>query len=99
MAPTGKKVGTVRLQNLSYAHKQAAVLMAAVELDLFTQISQGCNRLVDIAEAVGISDVNAERLTVACAALDLIEKQGEIFSNAPDVERFLVSSKPTYIGP
>ena len=34
-----KRVTTIRLQNLSYGHKQAATFMAAVKLDLFTHIS------------------------------------------------------------
>lgn len=95
----GKNVGTVRLQNLSYAHKQAAVLMAAVELDLFTHISRGCTQLGDIAEALKIRTTNTERLLVAANALDLVCKEGEVYTNAPDVERFLVKDKPTYIGP
>lgn len=73
--------------------------MAAVELDLFTHISQGCNRLEKLADALGITSVNAERLVVAACALDLLAKSGDTYSNAPDVERFLVRDKPTYIGP
>jgi SAM-dependent methyltransferase len=36
---------------------------------------------------------------VACSGLELLEKEGEVYRNAPDVERFLVKGKPTYIGP
>jgi SAM-dependent methyltransferase len=99
MKKTTEKVGTVRLQNLSYGHKQAATLMAAVELDLFTKISQGASRLSEIAVAVGINPLNAERLVVACTALGLIEKEGEDYKNARDVERFLVKGKRNYMGP
>ena len=60
-----KRVNTVRLQNLSYGHKQSAALRAAVELGLFTCISQGATRIPDIANAAGISVLNAERLVVA----------------------------------
>jgi hypothetical protein len=94
-----KKINTVRLQNLSYGHKQAATLMAAIELDLFTKISEGASRLPQIAEALGLSLLNAERLVVACTALQLLEKEGATYRNAPDVERFLVNGKPTYAGP
>jgi len=94
-----KRVTTIRLQNLSYGHKQAATLMAAVKLDLFTHISNGSVILADIADGLNISHLNAERLLVACSALGLIEKWGENYQNAPDVERFLVRGKPTYIGP
>lgn len=99
MTDSKKKVGTIRLQNLSYAHKQAAVLMAAVKLDLFTIISQGAGTLSEIGRALKISSLNTERLVVACNALELIYKENGIYRNAGDVERFLVKEKPTYIGP
>ena len=94
-----KKVDTVRLQNLSYGHKQSAALRAAVQLDLFTNVSQGASTISEIADALELSALNAERLVVACTSLELLEKDGEKFSNAPDVERFLVKGKPTYVGP
>ncbi len=94
-----KRVDTVRLQNLSYGHKQSAALRAAVELDLFTCISEGAESIPAVADAAGINVLNAERLVVACTALGLIEKAGGKYRNAPDVERFLVKGKTTYIGP
>jgi hypothetical protein len=94
-----KKVGTVRLQNLSYAHKQSGTLRAALELDLFTKVSEGASRFPAIATALGLTVLNAERLVVACTALELLEKDGDDYRNAPDVERFLVKGKATYIGP
>jgi hypothetical protein len=93
------KVDTIRLQNLSYAHKQSGTFRAAIELDLFTTISRGASRLPDIQKALGLSSLNTERLVIACSALDLLEKEAEAYRNAPDVERFLVKGKPTYIGP
>jgi len=94
-----KRVTTIRLQNLSYGHKQAATFMAAVKLDLFTHISNDAATLPEIAKTLKMSDLNTERLVVACTALELIEKNGDRYQNAPDVERFLVKGKPTYIGP
>jgi SAM-dependent methyltransferase len=94
-----QKAGTVRLQNLSYAHKQSGTLRAALELDLFTKVSEGASSLPAIATALGLTALNAERLVVACTALELLEKHGDDYRNAPDVERFLVKGKATYIGP
>ena len=88
-----KRTTTVRLQNLSYGHKQSGTLRAALELDLFTRVSEGASSLREIAAALGLSDLNAERLVVACAALELLEKDGDDHRNAPDVERFLVKGK------
>lgn len=99
MKKTKGKVDTVRLQNISYGHKQSAVLKAAVELDLFTKVSEGAATFTQVADALGMSELNAERLVVACAGIGLLEKQGQGYKNAPDVERFLVKGKPTYAGP
>ncbi|MBW2009687.1 MAG: methyltransferase domain-containing protein [Deltaproteobacteria bacterium] len=93
------RVTTVRLQNISYGHKQSATLKAAIELDLFTKISEGAGTFGEVASALGITELNAERLVVACAAIGLLEKVGVRYRNAPDVERFLVRGKPSYVGP
>lgn len=93
------RVTTVRLQNISYGHKQSATLKAAIELDLFTKISEGAGTFGEVASALGITELNAERLVVACAAIGLLEKVGARYRNAPDVERFLVRGKPSYVGP
>ena len=99
MTEQKRKVDTIRLQNLSYGHKQAATLMAAVELDLFTFVSRGTDRLPALAAAMGLNRLNAERLVTSCTALALLEKYGDQYLNAVDVERFLVKDKMTYIGP
>lgn len=96
--PKGK-INTVRLQNISFGHKQSAALKAAIELDLFTKISEGASTFSKVAEALGITELNAERLVVACAGIGLLEKEGQGYKNAPDVERFLVKGKPNYSGP
>jgi len=99
MEETKGKVNTVRLQNISYGHKQTATLRAAIELDLFTKVSEGAATFSELAEALGVSVLNTERIVVACAGLGLLEKDSHGYKNAPDVERFLVKGKPTYVGP
>jgi SAM-dependent methyltransferase len=99
MKETQGRITTVRLQNISYGHKQSATLRAAVELDLFTEVSKGASTFSKVADALGISVLNAERLVVACAGIGLLEKAGQGYKNAPDVERFLVKGKPSYVGP
>ena len=94
-----KKLDTVRLQDLSYGHKQSGALRAAIELELFTRVSQGASRVPEIARGIGVSVLNAERIVVACSAMGLLERDEEGYRNAPDVDRFLVKGKMTYIGP
>ncbi len=90
---------TVRLQGLAKAFWESAALMSAVELDVFSAVSDGRNTIADVAAHGAISTLNAERLLVALTAMTLLTRQGERFTNAADVERFLVKSSPSYAGP
>ena len=90
---------TVRLQRISKAFWESAALMSAVELGVFTAIAGGADRIETLAAAVDIEPVNAERLLTALTAMTLLERDGDVFSNAEDVDRFLVANKPTYAGP
>lgn len=95
----GAPITTVRLQNAAQAYGQSAALMAAVEVGLFTAVSQGAGTYDEVAAALDIHPTNAERLMVMLCATGLLEKDGDRHRNAADVERFLVAGKPGYMGP
>jgi hypothetical protein len=84
---------------MAQAYWESAALMAAVELDVFSAIARGHDTIVAVAKAVDITERNAERLLTALAAMTLLERDGGRFSNAPDVERFLVKDSERYAGP
>ncbi len=90
---------TVRLQNMAQSYGASAALMAAVEIGLFTAVSQGAGTYEEVAAALRIHPTNAERLMVMLCATGLLEKSGDRHVNAADVERFLVQGKPGYMGP
>jgi len=94
----GKRLDTVRLQNMAQAYSRSAALMSAVELDLFTAVSKGAGTVDEVAAALDIHPVNADRLTTACVTLELLDFKDGRFVNAPDVEHFLVSDTPRYAG-
>jgi len=97
---SGKRVDTVRLQNLAMGFWQSASLMSAIELGLFTAVSKGAGTAAEIGAATGITERNADRLATVCRAMDLLETDdGDRYRNAPDVERFLVEGEPGYAGP
>lgn len=89
---------TVRLQRMVRAYRESAALMAGVELGLFTKIAEGVDTEAALGPALGITDLHAERIVVACVGLGLIERDGDKLRNAPDVERFLVQGQPHYAG-
>lgn len=93
------RVDTVRLQRVAKAFWESAALMSGVELDLFTAIADGDDSIDKAAGAMGIEPENAERLMTALTAMELLTRDGDRFANAPDVERFLVRSSPSYAGP
>jgi len=93
------RIDSVRLQNLAYGYRQSATLVAAIELGLFTKISEGATTIDALAAALGVTRPNAERLLAACAALGLVTREGGNYGNAPDVQRFLVDGARTYAGP
>ena len=92
-------VTTVRLQNVAQSYGASAALMAAVEVGLFTAVSEGAGTYNDVAAALRIHPTNAERLMVMLCATGLLEKIDNRHVNAADVERFLVQGKPGYMGP
>ncbi len=94
-----QKVDTVRLQNFAYGHKTAGVLLAAVELDLFSKIAEGACTIEEIAGSLDMSVLNSHRLVAACAGMGLLTKDGPTYSNAEDVDKFLVKGKRNYAGP
>jgi hypothetical protein len=94
---------TTRLQRLVHSYRDAAALMAAVELGLFTQVARGADTEAAVERALDLTATNAERLVTACVALGLLIRDGEAgtsrLRNAPDVARFLVEGEPAYAGP
>ena len=94
-----KPVTTVRLQNIAQSYGQSAALMSAVELGVFTAISEGAGTFEGVAERLDLHPTNAERLIVLLCAAGLVERKGGQLVNAGDTERFLVEGKPGYMGP
>jgi hypothetical protein len=98
MAADKQRPDTVRLQRISKAFWESAALMSGVELGAFTAIAQGHNTIAKAATALKIEPVNVERLFTALVAMDLLTRESDVFSNPPDVARFLVEGEPGYAG-
>ena len=96
---TPPRATTVRLQNIAQSYGQSAALMAAVELGVFTAISEGAGTFAEVADKLGLHPTNAERLIVLLNAAGLTEVVDGRLRNADDTERFLVEGKPGYMGP
>lgn len=95
---TGQKLTTQRLNEMAFAFRHSATVVAGIDVGLFTAISEGAHEPEQVAEKLDIPTENAERLMIACATLDLLNKEDNKYNNTPDVEKYLVKTSPTYFG-
>jgi len=92
------RLSVQRINEMSLAYQQAGTLWAALELELFTRISEGVDDTAALARALRIKHEAADRLLTCCIALGLVEDAEGKLRNAADVDRYLVKGKPTYHG-
>lgn len=95
---SGKRLKTENLTNMAFAYKQSATMVAAIELGLFDLISRNITTIQELAEGMDITPDKVDKLVTGCAALGLLEKQKDVYLNSPEVDRYLVKGKPTYLG-
>lgn len=86
------------LHALGLGFMAARTLHVALELRLFTSLADGARTLPHVATALGLADRAAARLLYACAALGLLQADGEVFGNTPLAQKYLVEGGPTFIG-
>ena len=85
------------MQNLWMA-RGAQVLVAGVELDIFTHIHNGKRTAKEIARAAGANPRATERLLNALVGMDYLEQKKGSYTLKPISEAFLVRGKEAYLG-
>jgi len=93
-----RNLKTERLNEMAFSFKKTGALLAAIEVGLFTAISQGSRTLDEISRAIGIGREATDRLLIVCKVLGLVEEAGGEYTNAGDVERYLVRDQRAYFG-
>ncbi len=94
----GKPGPAYFFQRLVWSYAITGTLLAAVRVDLFTALAAGPASPADIAARCRTHPLNTEKLLVACAAMGLLEKDGDLYHNTPFADRHLVRGRPTYQG-
>ena len=93
-----RRLSPAPLMQLATAFWAFGTLAAAVELDLFSQISGAGTNADELMTLLGLSPRPAEVLLSGCAGLGLLEKRRDRFHNTPLADEFLVRGKPYYFG-
>lgn len=76
----------------------ARVLMTANHLDFFTALGDEALTAEEVASRCGTHPRSTRTLLNACAALGILEKEGDLYRNSAEARESLVRGKPTYIG-
>lgn len=76
----------------------ARVVMAANHLDFFTALGNEALSVEEVASRCGTHPRSTRMLLNACVALDILEKEGNLYRNSPEAQESLVRGKPTYMG-
>jgi hypothetical protein len=73
-------------------------LLSAVDLQLFTLLARGPMTGEAIARHANLHARSARDFLDALVALKMLNRNGEVYSNTPEADRFLDREKPTYVG-
>jgi hypothetical protein len=86
------------LLEMAQAYRQSAIMITACQLALFNHLAPGGLSAETLALRCQVPVRGLRRLLNACVVLELLEKDGETYRNAPIAETFLVQSSPAYMG-
>jgi hypothetical protein len=88
-----------RILELGRAFRKAKVLLSAVELDVFTVLSEGSTDLQTLSTKTSVAERGARDFFDALVSLNLLQRDKDgRYSNTTETALYLDANKPTYIG-
>ncbi|WP_237735946.1 acetylserotonin O-methyltransferase [Streptomyces sp. AA1529] len=91
--------GPQRIMELSSGLWASKALSTALELDIFGDLAaHPGSTTTDLARRLDLPPRPARSLLIACAALGLVDRNGERCFNTALSDQYLVRSRPTYFG-
>jgi predicted transcriptional regulator len=82
---------------LRFGADASLVMLAGMQLDVFTPLQHGPLTNEQIAEALGTAPTRLPLLLYALVAAGLLTEQDGRFANTPETQHFLVKDSPTYM--
>lgn len=87
-----------RILEISGSYWKTCTLHAAVKLGVFTAIGSRMITAEDLAREMNVDSRALEMLLNALSAMDLLEKNENLFKNTAEASIFLGKSSPAYVG-
>ncbi len=86
------------LDDITFGLQRAAILKAALELEIFTRIAEGRRTLSALARSGNLDERDTRLLLNALCYSGLLSKQQNEYLLSPTADAFLVKGKATYAG-
>jgi 2-hydroxy-4-(methylsulfanyl)butanoate S-methyltransferase len=87
-----------QLSHLAYGFMASKALFAALDLDLFSALSDGPKSLKSIETDTGVPGNRLATLLAALVAVGLLQREDDLFVNAPAAAKYLVRGASSYFG-
>ena len=86
------------MSSVAYGFMGSQALFAALEIGLFTELATGPAPLAELARRLGSEPRPLLALLEACAAMDLLWRDGDRYGNSAAADRYLVRDARGYMG-
>lgn len=73
-------------------------LLSAVEMGVFTELAKGPESFERLSGRLGLHPRSARDFLDALLALGFLERNADVYANAPEADLFLDRKKPSYVG-
>ena len=73
-------------------------LLSAVEMGVFTELSRGPESFDSLSGRLGLHPRSARDFLDTLVALGFLERNSDVYANAPETDLFLDRKKPSYVG-
>ncbi|MCH7606807.1 MAG: hypothetical protein IH962_06595 [Chloroflexi bacterium] len=87
-----------QVRELARSFWHSAILRAGIKLDVFSTLETGSLTFEAVANRIGASPRYTQAFLDSCVVLGLLDQSGDKYANSALSSRFLVKSKPEYIG-
>lgn len=97
-ASVQKEITSDRIQDALYAFTRSQILFTAIDLDIFSHISDGVDTLGALLTRLNLDERGLRILLNGLVGIGFLNKTEDTYALPPDVEKFLVKSSEEYIG-
>jgi hypothetical protein len=94
----GASVGPEHVLETALGFWKSKALLSANELGLFTELGRGPLTLEALSARVGLHPRGARDFLDSLVALGFLEREGDVYSNAPAAAEYLDRAKSGYVG-